>query len=224
MSTTIEYRTADKSEWGPGEWMNEPDKVQWIDAETGLDCLAVRAGDMGHWCGYVGVPETHPLFGKDYGQCPAAPPCGEPWCGHTPGSLLRAHGGITFADFCTEPTLELFEQMRARRAEYQAQAAKYPRGEAARWIKEWGTLLDDYAAWEARAIARFICHVPAEGRPERVWWFGFDCAHHGDFSPGLASRLSMGRTYETYKMLDYVRDNCAALARQLAALTNTSEG
>src|SRR5688572_7588915 len=22
-----------------------------------------------------------------------------------------------------------------------------------------------------------ICHVPAPGEPDHVWWFGFDCAH-----------------------------------------------
>lgn len=38
---TIEYRTIDKTAWGDGPWLNEPDKKQWQDVETGLPCLAV---------------------------------------------------------------------------------------------------------------------------------------------------------------------------------------
>jgi hypothetical protein len=28
-----------------------------------------------------------------------------------------------------------------------------------------------------------ICHVPANGETDDVWWIGFDCAHFGDFIP-----------------------------------------
>jgi len=49
---------------GDGPWRDEPDKAQWIDEATDLDCLAVRA-HHGAWCGYVGVPLGHPWFGKD---------------------------------------------------------------------------------------------------------------------------------------------------------------
>ena len=55
---TIEYRTMDKSVWGPGPWQNEPDKRQWQDEATGLPCLIVR-NSMGALCGYVGVSEGH---------------------------------------------------------------------------------------------------------------------------------------------------------------------
>ena len=37
-----EYRTVDKSEWGPGPWQEEPDKAVWIDERTGLDCMIHR--------------------------------------------------------------------------------------------------------------------------------------------------------------------------------------
>jgi len=49
---------------GDGPWRDEPDKTQWIDETSDLDCLAVRA-HHGAWCGYVGVPLGHPWFGKD---------------------------------------------------------------------------------------------------------------------------------------------------------------
>jgi hypothetical protein len=78
----ITWYTVDKSEWEQGPWMDEPDKAQWIDKDTGLDCLIVR-GPMGALCGYVGVPETHRYFGKEYAT-----------------ALLNCHGGPTFSDRC----------------------------------------------------------------------------------------------------------------------------
>ena len=30
-----------------------------------------------------------------------------------------------------------------------------------------------------------ICHVPEAGRTDDVHWYGFDCAHLGDLSPGM---------------------------------------
>ena len=46
-------------------WLNEPDKANWIDEATGLDCM-IHRGQSGALCGYVGVPESHPSFEKDY--------------------------------------------------------------------------------------------------------------------------------------------------------------
>jgi hypothetical protein len=77
---TIEYRTIDKSAWPRGEWDDEPDKKQWTDPETGLPCIALRHVEWGNWCGYVGVPTTHPLHGKSYDE-----------------PDLEVHGGLTFA-------------------------------------------------------------------------------------------------------------------------------
>lgn len=68
-------------------WTDEPDKAQWVDESTGLDCLIVRAWH-GALCGYVGVRPTHPLYGQ-------------------PGraSVLagfRTHARITYAALCEE--------------------------------------------------------------------------------------------------------------------------
>jgi len=79
---TIEYRTMDKSGWGPGPWMNEPDKKQWNDHATGLPCLIVRNA-LGALCGYVGVSKSHPDFECDYNDVD-----------------VRVHGGLTFANHC----------------------------------------------------------------------------------------------------------------------------
>lgn len=69
-----------------GEWDNEPDKAHWIDEATGLDCL-INRGNSGVLCGYVGVPESHPFFGKDYDHTDIG---------------CDVHGGLTFADGCHE--------------------------------------------------------------------------------------------------------------------------
>lgn len=73
----------DKSNWAKGSWNNEPDKVQWSDETTGLPCLAVRHGELGHWCGYVGVNNTHPFYKQGYNDV-----------------SVDCHGGLTFADSC----------------------------------------------------------------------------------------------------------------------------
>ena len=79
---TIEYTTIDKEvKWGAGPWVGEPDKVQFPDPETALPCLAVRS-PSGYWCGYVGVPASHPLHGTDYSDREA---------------LGDVHGGLTYS-------------------------------------------------------------------------------------------------------------------------------
>lgn len=80
---TLEYRFVDKSKWPPGPWHDEPDKVQWLDPVTSLPCM-VRRGGGGGWCGYVGVPKSHPLFEKDYEK-----------------PDVSVHGGLTFANVCS---------------------------------------------------------------------------------------------------------------------------
>ncbi len=79
---TMEWTNVDKSKWGAGEWNSEPDKRQWSDPETGLPCLIVR-GPLGALCGYVGVSDGHPFFGKDYNSVD-----------------VDCHGGLTFSNTC----------------------------------------------------------------------------------------------------------------------------
>lgn len=147
---TLEYRTVDKSTWGPGPWQIEPDKLQFTDAATGLPCLIVR-NHSGALCGYVGVVEGHPWFGKDYDDIDAT-----------------VHGGLSFADLCAVDG-------------------------------------DD---------TKHICHVPDEGEPHRLYWFGFDCAHAWDLAPAYRSLLYMERGDESYRDLAYVRREIQGLARQ----------
>lgn len=59
-----------------------------------------------------------------------------------------------------------------------------------------------------------ICHVPAPGEPDDVWWLGFDCSHGHDAIPMLSSTMTLpGAVYRT---VDYARDQATRVARQLA--------
>lgn len=83
-----------------GQWMNEPDKVHWIDPDTDLDCLAVR-NPMGAWCGYVGLPPGHRFHGIGYDECTEK--CSEDWCyEHSPNEAVEVHGGLTYSAACSE--------------------------------------------------------------------------------------------------------------------------
>lgn len=68
---------------------------------------------------------------------------------------------------------------------------------------------------------KVICHKPAPGEPDNVWWLGFDCAHCDDLAPGYHPIL--GDEYSSlfngvYRDINYVRTECASLAAQLAAM------
>jgi hypothetical protein len=62
-----------------------------------------------------------------------------------------------------------------------------------------------------------ICHVPAPGMPEKVWWLGFDTAHCTDYVPGM-SRFGEMPDGDTYRNIDYTRNQTEKLAEQLRAL------
>jgi len=58
-----------------------------------------------------------------------------------------------------------------------------------------------------------ICHIPESGSPDHLWWLGFDCGHADDVSPNPLMKYHSLRG--TYKTLDYVREQCKELAKQL---------
>lgn len=72
-----------------------------------------------------------------------------------------------------------------------------------------------------------ICHKPLPGRPDDVWWLGFDCAHGEDVIPMFvyhakhdAPYLSsfIGKYGEAYKDTNYAMAETMSLARQLARM------
>lgn len=84
------WETIDKSQWRErGEWDNEPDKMQWVDENTGFDCLIVRTPNHGALCGYVGVPSDHPCYGKEYDSLQ---------------DFFEVHAGLTFSGRCRPNT------------------------------------------------------------------------------------------------------------------------
>lgn len=91
----LSYTTIDKAEWGDGPWVSEPDKIQWIDATTGFDCLIVRSPAMGNLCGYVGVPPNHPCHGAHYDDVRVTDTDGDI-------NYPDVHGGLTYAGACWE--------------------------------------------------------------------------------------------------------------------------
>lgn len=107
--------TVDRSKWQPGTWDDEPDELHF--EAHGYPCLLWRFN--GHWCGYVGIPAVHPLFGVGTGEESSALKaalarrlerpigtlsplaafcaCAEGGPKAEPGIALEAHGGITYA-------------------------------------------------------------------------------------------------------------------------------
>lgn len=69
----------------PSEYWND-DHTEREFEESGLQCCT-RTNDMGHRCGYVALPEGHPLFGKDWSACY-----------DIDAPDLDVDGGVTFAN------------------------------------------------------------------------------------------------------------------------------
>ena len=139
----------DRSKWAPGPWDAEPDRLDW--REGGFPCFAQRNA-MGAWCGYVGVPEGHWAFEKQYGVV-----------------NVDVHGGLTYSEHCQG----------------------------------------------------HICHVPAPGESDNVWWLGFDTAHFCDTTPGHFGRQSWNEPLGEYRDLAYVK---AQVSKMVVQLNGRSKG
>lgn len=196
---TIQYTTIDKSTWGEGEWNQEPDKKEWQDEETSYPCLIVRAPVTGALCGYVGVPESHPLYGVPYnkphesttrlwekvkegeiGKRGTIPVFCLGFSNEdelpSPEIIFDVHGSLTFSGFCHKDSKN-----------------------------------------ESN-----ICHTGNDN----PYWFGFDCSHAWDISPAIDARMreyvpdrDFPRLPNTeYRNLAYVTSEVESLARQLKEL------
>ena len=62
-----------------------------------------------------------------------------------------------------------------------------------------------------------VYHVAQPGEPEHVWWFGFDCAHCDDHTPGLSYRKDWGDSI--YRTLAYVQQQTNELAEQVGGVS-----
>jgi hypothetical protein len=193
-----------KSKMPEGIWQEEPDYQHWIDEETGLDCLIVR-NSGGALCGYVGIPQSHPFYSFGYSDC------------ILPTASL--------------PTEEEKKKHKQEQITFYTEHLKYPRDKAEKFYEVFARYFD-----EKRKCSEEWCqHKPesilsAHGgityggpgntyikHPENqlLWWFGFDCAHSGDYRPA--------RNYEwsddgEYRNLEYVMFECKELAKQLMTI------
>jgi len=74
---------------------------------------------------------------------------------------------------------------------------------------------------ETNDESRYICHPKISGRPEKVWWLGFDCAHSKDISPGRDAQYKkngFGSTNDwdaCYCHFNYVKREVEELDRQI---------
>ncbi len=67
-----------------------------------------------------------------------------------------------------------------------------------------------------------VCHVPAPGEPDDVWWLGFDCGHFNDLMPGheaemnrlIPDRQPWNENFAVYRTAEYVKEECENLALQ----------
>lgn len=85
---TEAYTNIKKENWVKGPWEAEPDKV--VAYLGAVPIMAKRHPIGGHWCGYVAVFDTHPLYGKDYDDF----------------EDVNVYGGITFARGCSDEDCE----------------------------------------------------------------------------------------------------------------------
>ena len=175
------------------EWETEPDREDFVHAE--LPCLILR-GPMKAICGYVGVPPSHPAYNKGYGDID-----------------VDVHGGLTFAHLGGHTAIYKEPVVKPSLA-----PPDYPMGspEMAQWMNETGQYLHDcrtVKSWEPD---------PDDKWPAGFWWVGFDCAHGGDFVPGMdepiGSRHPHPHRNEIYRNWAWVKAEVQRLAEQLAAM------
>ena len=144
----------------------------------GLKC-AIRKGPMGHLCGYVAVPESHPWHGKSYSDSVKVP--------HEiidrPVDIDKV-GAINL--LCAVGNSDAMEEG---------------------WI-------DLVLAIDVHGGLTYSSDHEPLGKPDGLWWFGFDCAHAGDSVPSYPTE-DRG---DVYRDEDYVIAECKSLAKQLSEI------
>lgn len=81
ISEHVERCNARLEAMGPGPWQSESHYRHF--KAHGLDCVISRNSSLFFWCGYVGLPKTHPWFGKNYDDVE-----------------VEVHGGLTYGKEC----------------------------------------------------------------------------------------------------------------------------
>lgn len=72
-----------------GPWTGEPDREFFIDEHTKYPCFLSRSME-GAWCGYVGIPCTHPFYNKQLYEIKE----------EGLDADIDVHGGLTYSEKC----------------------------------------------------------------------------------------------------------------------------
>lgn len=157
-------------------WWNEDNKVDF-EAE-GFKCC-MRRGPLGTWCGYVGIPVSHPWHGKSYNDYI------EPTTDMLGPRDANDHGSIDLLCMAfsgKDPTKELSLGL----------------------------------AMRVHGGITYAANQEPHGKPDGLWWFGFDCAHAGDLVPSFAEQRLIHTRGDIYRDQSYVVAEVQSLAAQLA--------
>jgi hypothetical protein len=127
----------------PGPWDDEVDLQKFKSFD--YECVIIRNPELGHWCGYCGIPKSHPFYELPYQKAETD---------------FDIHGGLTFGEHAGE---------------------RYA-----------GIFTDD-----------------------KLWVFGFDCAHCDDLMPAVPLGLVVDSDLANYKNQQWVRIETYILAGQL---------
>lgn len=149
----------------------------------------VIMGDLGHHCGYVGLPPGHPLFGCEYSASSAAL--------QRPADDEQVGGRSAISVLCAA-----FDESRMQAPEMVFDVH--------------GSLT--YSGGNGK--------YPVESN---LWWFGYDCAHHGDrasdeYLETLRTKypdmpFMWSDETGTFRDADYCERECESLARQIVEKT-----
>lgn len=170
----------------------------WVAGD--MPCAIVKHENGGHLCGYIGVPPSHPWYGRDEGM------------GSNQLPHIDVHGGITYASHSIygHPTeIALLEERSTRLTALEERSPT-------------STPLTEPHIWE-RLLAQ---ERDRQGKPRNypcnmnldVWWLGFDCSHLGDEAPGWSPGEGV------YRDEGYVRREIEKLVSQAADAARTEAG
>lgn len=181
----IEKKFADRSSWGSGPWDSEPDKLQW-ETRSGLTGLLHR-NSFGAWCGYVAIERNHPLFEVHYTQST---------------EVLRERMNERMEEEVGEcpPFGVMIRAMFGGEMEPTPEIAFNVHG-GITFASESHIRKDDGSG------------IYLEDDDREVWFFGFDCSHAGDLSPGMRKYHLIGD--EVYRDMAYAAEQVESLAEQI---------
>ena len=164
---------------------NKTKDVIWTDEVTGFLCLIIKHPSLGHLCGYVGFTRNHPWAGKNYSDCTL------------PTARVRGRKKEDYESLMGMKFSERYIEKLSKRLICDKEYCEHTPE----------SIIDVHGG------ITFAGEWPRHGGSD-IWWFGFDCGHFGDFSPGV----SYSHSDDIYRDEDYVRDECRKMALQFASI------